>query len=74
MAARRSLIRLRLDPRQLGVAAACVVGAFMEALVGPLTPELFDGKAAQRLVGEIADACLAIVLPARQSTKLGRIG
>ena len=58
------------DPR---IAAACVVGAFMEALVGPLTPELFYGKAAQRLVGEIADACLAIVLPARQPTKLGRI-
>jgi AcrR family transcriptional regulator len=62
----------RGDPR---IAAACVVGAFMEALVGPLTPELFDGKAAQRLVGEIADACLAIVTPspARPVSRIGRI-
>jgi AcrR family transcriptional regulator len=47
------------DPR---IAAACVVGAFMEALVGPLTPDAFaDANAAQRLLEEIADGCLAIV-------------
>ena len=47
------------DPR---VAAACVVGAFMEALVGPLTPDAFaDAEDAQRLIDEMADSCLAIV-------------
>ena len=47
------------DPR---IAAACVVGAFMEALVGPLAPEAFaDAEDAQRLIDEIADGCLAIV-------------
>ncbi|NJO23677.1 MAG: TetR/AcrR family transcriptional regulator [Sphingomonadales bacterium] len=47
------------DPR---IAAACVVGAFMEALVGPLTPDAFaDAKDAQRLIEEIADNCLAVV-------------
>jgi AcrR family transcriptional regulator len=51
----------RNDPR---IAAACVVGAFMEALVGPLTPEISEDKAAQRLVSEIAGNCLAIVAPA----------
>jgi AcrR family transcriptional regulator len=62
----------RGDPR---IAAACVVGAFMEALVGPLTPEIFDGKAAQRLVGEIAENCLAVVAlpPTRQASKPRRI-
>ncbi len=61
----------RCDPR---IAAACVVGAFMEALVGPLTPEIFaDDAAAQRQIGEIAENCLAIVAPARQTSKLGRI-
>ena len=62
----------RGDPR---IAAACVVGAFMEALVGPLTPEIFDGKAALRLVGEIAENCLAVVAPSptRQASKPRRI-
>jgi len=50
------------DPR---VAAACVVGAFMEALVGPLTPEIFeDDAAAQALIAEMAENCLAIVAKA----------
>lgn len=62
----------RGDPR---IAAACVVGAFMEALVGPLTPDISGDKAAQRLVGEIAENCLAIVIPSpvRQNSKFGRI-
>src|SRR5947208_8804846 len=42
----------RGDPR---IAAACVVGAFMEALVGPLTPDISSDKEAERLVGEIAE-------------------
>lgn len=60
------------DPR---IAAACVVGAFMEALVGPLTPDAFaDADGAQRLIGEMADNCLAIVsvTPARSISRVGR--
>jgi AcrR family transcriptional regulator len=58
------------------IAAACVVGALMEALVGPLAPEAFgEGDAASRLIGEIADGCLAIVAkpPARTPSRIGRI-
>lgn len=60
------------DPR---IAAACVVGAFMEALVGPLTPDAFaDANDAQRLIGEMADNCLAIVsvTSARPASRVGR--
>jgi AcrR family transcriptional regulator len=60
----------RCDPR---LAASCVVGAFMEALVGPLSPEILeDDAAAQHLIAEITEACQAIVtrLPARG---IGRI-
>lgn len=60
----------RCDPR---LAAACVVGAVMEALVGPLTAEVFEADAAaEGLVAEVTEACLAIVtkLPARG---IGRI-
>ncbi len=50
----------RCDPR---TAAACVVGAFMEALVGPLAPEAAaDGQAAQDLIDEISTTCLAMIL------------
>jgi len=46
----------RLDP---AVAAACIVGAFMEALVGPLAPAKGTGARADRhLVEEIARFCL----------------
>lgn len=61
------------DPR---IAAACVVGAFMESLVGPLAPEAFDdAAAAQRLIDEIADACLAIVakVPAHAAGRINRM-
>lgn len=60
------------DPR---IAAACVVGAFMEALVGPLAPETFaDSDGAQRLIEEIAESCVAIVAaaPARPASRVGR--
>ena len=60
------------DPR---IAGACVVGAFMEALVGPLAPEAFaDADAAQRLIDEIADGCLAIVAKPQKprTAKIGR--
>ena len=56
------------------ITASCVVGAVMEALVGPLTPEVIeDDTAAERFIAEITEACLAIVtrLPARG---IGRIG
>ncbi|MDX2201532.1 MAG: TetR/AcrR family transcriptional regulator [Hyphomicrobiaceae bacterium] len=46
----------RLDP---AVAAACIVGAFMEALVGPLAPSKGTGARADRyLVEQIAQFCL----------------
>lgn len=46
----------RLDP---AVAAACIVGAFMEALVGPLAPTKGDGRRADRhLVEQITQFCL----------------
>jgi AcrR family transcriptional regulator len=46
----------RLDP---AVAAACIVGAFMEALVGPLAPAKFTGARADRhLVEQITQFCL----------------
>jgi AcrR family transcriptional regulator len=57
------------------VAAACVVGAFMEALVGPLTPDAFaDAEEARRLLDEIAEGCLAIVAsgPTRSVRRIGR--
>jgi len=46
----------RLDP---AVAAACIVGAFMEALVGPLAPAKGTGPRADRhLIEEITRFCL----------------
>jgi AcrR family transcriptional regulator len=46
----------RLDP---AVAAACIVGAFMEALVGPLAPAKGTGARADRhLVEQITQFCL----------------
>jgi AcrR family transcriptional regulator len=46
----------RLDP---AVAAACIVGAFMEALVGPLAPTKGTGVRANRqLVEQITQFCM----------------
>jgi AcrR family transcriptional regulator len=46
----------RLDP---AVAAACIVGAFMEALVGPLAPAKGKGPRADRhLIEQITQFCL----------------
>lgn len=46
----------RLDP---AVAAACIVGAFMEALVGPLAPSKGTGARADRhLIDQITAFCL----------------
>lgn len=53
------------------IAGACIVGGFMEALVGPLAPEdLTDAAAADALAQEIARACLAIVAPTSYTRKL----
>lgn len=53
--------RLRaVDP---GLAAACIVGAFMEALVGPLSPAALRDDD-RKLADDIAGLCLAIVGPA----------
>ncbi len=46
----------RLDP---AVAAACIVGAFMEALIGPLAPVKGTGPRADcHLIEQIAEFCL----------------
>jgi AcrR family transcriptional regulator len=56
------------------IVGACVVGAFMEALVGPLAPEdLGDDAVAQGLIREISDACLAMVALPRPAGRLRRI-
>lgn len=57
----------RLDP---AVAAACIVGAFMEALVGPLAPARGTGARADRhLVEQITQFCLrASVGPVEDKT------
>jgi AcrR family transcriptional regulator len=56
------------------IVGTCVVGAFMEALVGPLAPEdLGDDAVAQALIREISDTCLAIVALSRPAGRLRRI-
>lgn len=57
----------RLDP---AVAAACIVGAFMEALIGPLAPAKGTGPRADRhLIEQITQFCLrASVGMAEQKT------
>ena len=54
----------RLDP---AVAAACIVGAFMEALIGPLAPAKESARADRRLVEEITRFCLRAALGAVES-------
>jgi AcrR family transcriptional regulator len=55
----------RLDP---AVAAACIVGAFMEALVGPLAPAKGTGSRADRhLVEQITQFCLRASVGAAES-------
>lgn len=47
------------------VAAACIVGAFIEALVGPIAPggEALRARGGQRLITAISGFCLRAVLP-----------
>lgn len=55
-----------LDP---AVAAACIVGAFMEALVGPLAPSKGTGPRADRaLVDQITHFCLRACIGAVEDT------
>jgi AcrR family transcriptional regulator len=55
----------RLDP---AVAAACIVGAFMEALVGPLAPAKGTGPRADRhLIEQITQFCLRASVGAPES-------
>lgn len=55
----------RLDP---AVAAACIVGAFMEALVGPLAPSKGTGPRADRhLIEQITQFCLRANLGAAEA-------
>ena len=56
----------QLDP---AVAAACIVGAFMEALIGPLAPSKSRGKRAdQHLINQIADFCLRATIGSSEKT------
>lgn len=55
----------RFDP---AVAAACIVGAFMEALVGPLAPAKGTGPRADRhLIEQITQFCLRANVGVRES-------
>jgi len=57
----------QLDP---AVAAACIVGAFMEALVGPLAPAKGTGPRADRhLVEQISQFCLRASVGAPEGTR-----
>ena len=56
---REGIMRGAFPPQDPAVGAACIVGAFMEALVGPLAPTGDGGSAANRhLVDQIAQFCL----------------
>jgi AcrR family transcriptional regulator len=56
------------------IVGACIVGAFMEALVGPLAPEdVGDDAVAHALIREISDACVAMVALPRPAGRLRRI-
>jgi AcrR family transcriptional regulator len=56
----------QLDP---AVAAACIVGSFMEALVGPLAPTKWSGARADNyLVEQITQFCLRASTAAAEAT------
>jgi AcrR family transcriptional regulator len=56
---REGIMRGAFPPLDPAVAAACIVGAFMEALVGPLAPAKGTGPRADRvLVDQITQFCL----------------
>ena len=56
---REGIMRGAFPPLDPAVAAACIVGAFMEALVGPLAPTKGTGPRPDRvLVDQITQFCL----------------
>ena len=56
---REGIMRGVFPPLDPAVAAACIVGAFMEALVGPLAPSQGTGARAERhLIDQITAFCL----------------
>ncbi|SKA35944.1 transcriptional regulator, TetR family [Enhydrobacter aerosaccus] len=56
---RQGIMRGAFPPLDPAVAAACIVGAFMEGLVGPLAPAKGTGPRADRqLVEQITQFCL----------------
>lgn len=70
-----------LMPTSSRTAAACVVGAFMEALVGPLAPdEAHDERARAAFAREIAELCTrmlagtVVVARIEPRTQAGRTG
>src|SRR5271154_1243777 len=66
---RQGIMRGDFPPLDPAVAAACIVGAFMEALVGPLAPVKGTGARADRhLVEQIAQFCLRASVGAADRT------
>jgi AcrR family transcriptional regulator len=65
---REGIMRGAFPPLDPAVAAACIVGAFMEALVGPLAPSKGTGPRADRaLVDQITRFCLRASLGAGEA-------
>ncbi len=66
---REGIMRGAFPPLDPAVAAACIVGAFMEALVGPLAPSKGTGPRADRaLVDQITHFCLRASIGAGEAT------
>jgi AcrR family transcriptional regulator len=62
----------KCNPR---IAGACVVGALMEALLGPLAPEATDDpNAVGQLIDEISESCLALVTASSERPHLASGG
>ena len=56
---REGVMRGTFPQLEPAVAAACIVGALMEALIGPLAPKTGHGRCAeQRLTEQIAEFCV----------------
>lgn len=52
-----------LPPQNVDIAAACMIGAFTEALVGPLSPDTGLGRAeTEQLADAIAEFCVRAVM------------
>ncbi|MFT5444188.1 MAG: AcrR family transcriptional regulator [Myxococcota bacterium] len=59
----RAGIEARQFPRQdVDASAACIVGAFTEALVGPIAPSTRGVKDEERLVNAVSNFCVAAVV------------